>query len=181
MGSVQFAATERCPRLLEFIIKNKLGPPALRAAVHRWLRQFGALRIRSTTAEIGKLQSTRAGLGTQRSEERSRAVGEQPQAARDPDKFDGTVDAQREFRQRGIPTELATRSSRRLPAAGLLRTPGEEPASSASSTRTPPRCASRPERRRHHFPVEGDTDTSTDGFPDNSAPYLSPTVSTALP
>ena len=35
------------------------------------------------------------------------AVGDDPNLPRDPDKFDGDVDAQREFRQRGIPSGLA--------------------------------------------------------------------------
>jgi hypothetical protein len=35
------------------------------------------------------------------------AVGDNPNLPRDPDKFDGTVDAQREFRERGVPSGLA--------------------------------------------------------------------------
>ena len=34
-------------------------------------------------------------------------VGDNPNLPRDPDKFDGDVDAQREFRERGVPSGLA--------------------------------------------------------------------------
>src|SRR5437870_11546293 len=57
--------------------------------------------------EIGKLQSIVPGPGPGGKPNQPQAVGDNPNLPRDPDKFDGDVDAQREFRQRGIPSGLA--------------------------------------------------------------------------
>src|SRR5258708_14676441 len=57
--------------------------------------------------EIGKLQSIVPGSGPRGINNGPRVVGDNPNLPRDPDKFDGTVDAQREFRQRGVPSGLA--------------------------------------------------------------------------
>src|SRR5215475_5245968 len=57
--------------------------------------------------EIGKLQSIVPGSGPAGVQNKANVVGDNPNLPRDPDKFDGEVDAQREFRQRGIPSGLA--------------------------------------------------------------------------
>ena len=51
--------------------------------------------------EIGKLQSIVLGSGPRGINNDPRVVGDNPNLPRDPDKFDGDVDAQREFRERG--------------------------------------------------------------------------------
>src|SRR5246127_4379380 len=57
--------------------------------------------------EIGKLQSIVPGSGPRGIVNEANVVGDNPALPRDPDKFDGSVDAQREFRQRGVPSGLA--------------------------------------------------------------------------
>src|SRR3989440_8223914 len=57
--------------------------------------------------EIGKLQSIVPGPGPSGEPQKPQAVGDNPNLPRDPDKFDGDVDAQREFRERGVPSGLA--------------------------------------------------------------------------
>src|SRR6267142_1670859 len=57
--------------------------------------------------EIGKLQSIVPGSGPKGVKNQPQAVGDNPNLPRDPDKFDADDDAQREFRQRGIPSGLA--------------------------------------------------------------------------
>jgi hypothetical protein len=69
--------------------------------------RFGAAPDAFEDGEIGKLQSIVPGSGPSGVKNDPRAVGDDPNLPRDPDKFDGTVDAQREFRQRGIPSGLA--------------------------------------------------------------------------
>jgi hypothetical protein len=48
--------------------------------------------------EIGKLQSIVPGPGPSGEQQKPQVVGDNPNLPRDPDKFDGDVDAQREFR-----------------------------------------------------------------------------------
>src|SRR6202011_5080050 len=57
--------------------------------------------------EIGKLQSIVPGSGPAGIKNDPRKFGDNPNLPRDPDKFDSTVDAQREFRERGVPSGLA--------------------------------------------------------------------------
>jgi len=76
--------------------------------------------------EIGKLQSIVPGSG-QRREERSSPRRRRSNLPRDPDKFDGTVDAQREFRQRGIPSGLANEIFLDVYVRRASFEPGEEP------------------------------------------------------
>src|SRR5215472_11852045 len=54
--------------------------------------------------EIGKLKSIVPGSGPRGVNNQPQAVGDNPNLPRDPDKFDADVDAQREFRQRGVPS-----------------------------------------------------------------------------
>src|SRR5712671_7627088 len=69
--------------------------------------KFGAAPDTFEDGEIGKLLSIVPGPGPAGAKNDPRAVGDDPNLPRDPDKFDGAVDAQREFRQRGIPSGLA--------------------------------------------------------------------------
>ena len=57
--------------------------------------------------EIGKLQSIVPGSGPRGISNDPQVMGDNPNLPRDPDKFDGDVDAQREFRERGVPSGLA--------------------------------------------------------------------------
>src|SRR3989454_755865 len=57
--------------------------------------------------EIGLLQSIVPGSGPRGIKNMASVFGDNPNLPRDPDKFDGDVDAQREFRERGIPSGLA--------------------------------------------------------------------------
>jgi len=104
-------------------------------------------------------------------------VGDNPNLPRDPDKFDGTVDAQREFRQRGIPSGLANEVFIDV----YERLASFEPAEPNLQNRLFDAYAAEVARvdPSHHgiitAPV-GDIDTPTDGFANNERLYLPPTV-----
>ena len=68
---------------------------------------FGEIPDAFTDGEIGKLQSIVPGSGPRGVKNDPAVVGDNPNLPRDPDKFDGDIDAQREFRQRTIPSGLA--------------------------------------------------------------------------
>src|SRR5260370_14871720 len=68
---------------------------------------FGEFPDTFEDGEIGALQSIVPGSGPHGIRNNPVTVGDNPNLPRDPDKFDGTVNAQREFRQRGIPSGLA--------------------------------------------------------------------------
>jgi hypothetical protein len=68
---------------------------------------FGKAPDTFEDGELGKLLSTVPGPGPAGKENSPVAVGDNPNLPRDPDKFDGDVDDQREFRERGIPSGLA--------------------------------------------------------------------------
>jgi len=139
--------------------------------------RFGAAPDTFDDGEIGKLQSIVPGSGPSGVKNDPRAVGDNPSLPRDPDKFDGTVDAQREFRQRGIPSGLANEIFLDV----YLRRASFEPRVKNLQQRLFDAYAAEVARVDQNgdgiiSAVEGDTDTSTDAFPDNSRLYLSPTV-----
>jgi hypothetical protein len=68
---------------------------------------FGQAPDAFQDGEIGKLQSIVPGPGPSGEKNKPQVVGDNPNLPRDPDKFDGDVDAQREFRERGVPSGLA--------------------------------------------------------------------------
>ena len=68
---------------------------------------FGQASDAFQDGEIGKLQSIVPGPGPSGEQNEPQVVGDNPNLPRDPDKFDGDVDAQREFRERGVPSGLA--------------------------------------------------------------------------
>src|SRR5215470_18370137 len=118
--------------------------------------------------EIGKLQSIVPGSGPRGVKNQPEAVGDNPNLPRDPDKFDGDVDAQREFRQRGVPRGLANE---------IYLDVYERPASFEPNVRNLQRRlfdayaaeVARVDQNGDGIisAVEGDIDTPSDGFPDN--------------
>jgi hypothetical protein len=125
--------------------------------------------------EIGKLQSIVPGSGPSGVQNRASAVGDNPNLPRDPDKFDGTVDAQREFRERGVPSGLA----HEIYLDVYERLASFEPDVKRLERRLNDAYAAEVARVDQNgdgiiSAVEGDIDTPTDGFPDNARLYLSP-------
>ncbi|HWM71125.1 MAG TPA: hypothetical protein VNO35_31445, partial [Steroidobacteraceae bacterium] len=125
--------------------------------------------------EIGKLQSIVPGSGPSGVHNRAKDVGDNPNLPRDPDKFDGTVDAQREFRQRGVPSGLA----HEIYLDVYERLASFEPEVKKLEHRLNDAYAAEVARVDLNgdgiiSAVEGDADTPTDGFPDNRRLYLSP-------
>ena len=125
--------------------------------------------------EIGKLQSIVPGSGPSGVNNRAKDVGDNPNLPRDPDKFDGTVDAQREFRQRGVPSGLA----HEIYLDVYERLASFEPDVKKLERRLNDAYAAEVARVDLNgdgiiSAVEGDVDTPTDGFPDNARLFLSP-------
>jgi hypothetical protein len=139
--------------------------------------KFGGAPDAFEDGEIGKLQSIVPGPGPSGAKNDPRAVGDDPNLPRDPDKFDGTVDAQREFRQRGVPSGLANEIFLDV----YVRRASFEPQVKSLQQRLFDAYAAEVERVNpggHGIitaPV-GDIDTPTDGFGDNARLYLPPTV-----
>jgi hypothetical protein len=127
--------------------------------------------------EIGKLQSIIPGSGPAGVNNRAAVYGDNPTLPRDPDKFDGDVDAQREFRYRNIPSGLA----REIFLDVYERLASFEPENHDLQRRLFDAYASEVKRVDQNgdgviSAVEGDIDTASDGFPDNSRLYLPATV-----
>lgn len=132
---------------------------------------------------IGALSSVIPGSGPSGVKNSALKYGDNPNTngllrgsgPRDPDKFEGDVDAQREFRQRFIPSGLARE---------IFLDTYERLASFEPGTGFPKRLfdAYAMEVRRVDTngdgvisAVEGDVDTASDGFADNSRLFLPPT------
>ena len=138
---------------------------------------FGQAADAFQDGEIGKLQSIVPGPGPSGEENKPQVVGDNPNLPRDPDKFDGDVDAQREFRQRGVPSGLANE---------IYLDVYERPASFEPNVRNLQRrlfdaYAAEVKRVSGNddgiiTAVQGDIDTATDGFPNNERLFLPPTV-----
>ena len=127
--------------------------------------------------EIGKLQSIVPGSGPAGVKNKPQVYGDNPNRPRDPDLFDADVDAQREFRQRFIPSGLANE---------ILLDVYARPVSFE------PRTKNLPERLFKAYAAEvarvdqngdgvisaseGDVDAASDGFPDNTRLFLPATV-----
>jgi len=132
--------------------------------------------------EIGKLQSIVPGPGPSGEQQKPQVVGDNPNLPRDPDKFDGDVDAQREFRERGVPSGLANE---------IYLDVYERPASFEPNVRNLQQrlfdaYAAEVKRVSGNddgiiTAAQGDIDTSIDGFADNFRPYLPQRPSIALP
>src|SRR5690348_5866399 len=133
----------------------------------------------SRTARVGALQSIVPGPGPSGEQQKPQVVGDNPNLPRDPDKFDADngFDAQREFRERGVPSGLANE---------IFLDVYERPASFEPQVRNLQQRlfdAYAAEVRRSAgnddgiiTALQGDIDTPTDGFADNARLYLPPTV-----
>ena len=138
---------------------------------------FGRAPDTFQDGEIGKLQSIIPGSGPRGVRNSPVVFGDNPTLPRDPDKFDGDVDAQREFRYRNIPSGLAHE---------VFLDVYERLASFEPETRDLQRRlfdAYTAEVARVDSDgdgvisaVEGDIDTPSDGFADNTRLFLPATV-----
>jgi len=138
---------------------------------------FGQAADTFQDGEIGQLQSIVPGSGPRGVNNLASVFGDNPNLPRDPDKFDGDIDAQREFRQRGIPSGLANE---------VLLDVYERPASFEPSVTDLERRlfdayaaeVARVDQNGDGIisAVEGDIDTPSDGFPDNTRLFLPATA-----
>jgi hypothetical protein len=138
---------------------------------------FGKAPDTFKDGEIGKLQSIVPGSGPRGIVNEPQVVGDNPALPRDPDKFDGTVDAQREFRQRGIPSGLANE----IYLDVYARPASFEPNVKNLERRLFDAYAAEVARvDTNHDGIisapEGDIDTPSDGFADNSRLFLPATA-----
>jgi hypothetical protein len=138
---------------------------------------FGQAPDAFQDGEIGALQSIVPGPGPSGKQNKPQAVGDNPNLPRDPDKFDGDVDAQREFRERGVPSGLANE----IYLDVYERLASFEPNVGNLQQRLFDAYAAEIRRVSGNndgimTATQGDIDTATDGFPDNSRLYLPPTV-----
>ena len=134
---------------------------------------FGKAPDSLQDGEIGKLQSIVPGSGPRGIKNDPRVVGDNPNLPRDPDKFDGDVDAQREFRQRGVPSGLANEVYLDVYA----RPASFEPGVKNLQRRLFDAYAAEVARvDTNHDGIisapEGDPDTASDGFTNNFRLYL---------
>src|SRR6201997_2420193 len=138
---------------------------------------FGQAPDAFQDGEIGKLQSIVPGPGPSGEQQRPQVVGDNPNLPRDPDKFDGDVDAQREFRERGVPSGLANE----IYLDVYERRASFEPNVGNLQQRLFDAYAAEVKRVSGNddgivTAVQGDIDTATDGFPNNERLFLPPTV-----
>jgi hypothetical protein len=138
---------------------------------------FGQAPDAFQDGEIGKLQSIVPGPGPSGEQQRPQVVGDNPNLPRDPDKFDGDVDAQREFRERGVPSGLANE----IYLDVYERRASFEPNVGNLQQRLFDAYAAEVKRVSGNddgiiTAAQGDIDTPTDGFADNSRLYLPPTA-----
>src|SRR6266481_1763909 len=127
--------------------------------------------------EIGKLQSIVPGSGPKGVKNQPQAVGDNPNLPRDPDKFDADDDAQREFRQRGVPSGLANE----IYLDVYVRLASFEPQVRNLQRRLFDAYAAEVARVDQNgdgiiSAAEGDIDTASDGFADNTRLFLPATV-----
>jgi hypothetical protein len=138
---------------------------------------FGQAPDAFQDGEIGKLQSIVPGPGPNGDENKPQVVGDNPNLPRDPDKFDGDVDAQREFRQRGVPSGLANE----IYLDVYERLASFEPQIRNLQQRLFDAYAAEVKRVSGNdegiiTAAQGDIDTATDGFANNERLFLPPTV-----
>ena len=140
---------------------------------------FGQAPNAFQEGEIGDLQSIVPGPGPSGEENKPQLVGDNPNLPRDPDKFDSDAgfEAQREFRERGVPSGLA----HEIYLDVYERPASFEPQVHNLQKRLFDAYAAEVKRVSGNekgiiTAAQGDIDTSTDGFPDNSRLYLPPTA-----
>jgi hypothetical protein len=126
--------------------------------------------------QVGAIQSIVPGPGPAGMANDPKVYGDDPNAPRDPDRFDGDVDAQREFRYRNIPSGLANE---------IYLDTYERIASFEPGVPFPQRLfdaykleVSRVDQNGDGVisAVEGDVDSASDNFADNARLFLPPTV-----
>ena len=138
---------------------------------------FGQAPDAFQDGEIGKLQSIVPGPGPSGEQNEPQVVGDNPNLPRDPDKFDGDVDAQREFRESGVPSGLANE----IYLDVYERFASFEPQVRNLQERLFDAYAAEVKRVSGNdegivTAAQGDIDTPTDGFADNTRLFLPPTV-----
>ena len=139
---------------------------------------FGQAPDTFEDGEIGALQSIVPGPGPGGKPNEPQDVGDDPNLPRDPDKFDADegFDAQREFRQRGVPSGLANE----IYLDVYERQASFEPHVRNLEKRLFDAYAAEVARVNPNgngiiTAAIGDIDTATDGFKDNSRFFLPPT------
>jgi hypothetical protein len=139
---------------------------------------FGKAPDAFQDGEIGKLQSIVPGPGPSGEENKPQDVGDNPSLPRDPDKFDADngFDAQREFRERGVPSGLANE----IYLDVYERLASFEPQVRNLQQRLFDAYAAEVKRVSGNddgiiTAAQGDIDTPTDGFADNTRLFLPPT------
>ncbi len=135
--------------------------------------KFGVAADTFEDGEIGKLQSIVPGSGPRGHKNDPAKYGDNPDLPRDPDKFDGDDDAQREFRIRAIPSGLANE----ILLDVFVRRDSFEPGMRNLNQRLFDAYAAEVARVDQNddgviSAVEGDVDTPSDGFPDNARLFL---------
>jgi len=140
---------------------------------------FGRAADAFQDGEIGKLQSIVPGPGPSGEQNQPQVVGDNPGLPRDPDKFDADngFDAQREFRERGVPSGLANE----IYLDVYERQASFEPSVRNLQRRLFDAYAAEVKRVADNddgiiTAAQGDIDTPTDGFADNTRLFLPPTV-----
>jgi hypothetical protein len=134
---------------------------------------FGRAPDAFQDGEIGRLSSLVPGSGPAGIKNDPVKYGDNPFLPRDPDKFDGDVDAQREFRMRFIPSGLANEVMLDVYA----RRQSFAPDTHNLEQRLFKAYAAEVARVDQNgdgviSAVEGDIDNSTDGFPDNTRLFI---------
>ena len=134
---------------------------------------FGSPLDALQDGEIGKLQSIVPGSGPFGAHNDPRVYGDNPNRPRDPDLFDADIDAQREFRQRFIPSGLANE----ILLDVYVRRASFMPHEHDLTKRLYHAYADEIRRIDANLDgvisaAEGDIDTGSDGFEDNSRLFL---------
>jgi hypothetical protein len=137
---------------------------------------FGLAPDSLQDGEIGLLSSLVPGSGPLGIKNKPQTHGDNPILPRDPDKFDGEVDAQREFRMRFIPSGLAQEIMLDVYARRASFMPDEKNLERRLNLAYAAEVARVDQNGDGVISaVEGDVDTATDGFPDNTRLFIPPT------
>jgi hypothetical protein len=139
--------------------------------------QFGGVPDALRDGEIGKLQSIVPGSGPFGVNNDPRRVGDNPNLPRDPDLFDADNPAQREFRERFIPSGLANE----ILLDVYVRRASFMPHENNLNSRLYHAYADEVRRVDANgdgiiSAMEGDIDTASDGFSDNARLFLPATT-----
>jgi hypothetical protein len=122
---------------------------------------------------VGQLSSLVPGSGPLGVQNKPQVLGDNPNLPRDPDKFDADVDSQREFRQRFIPSGL----TQEILLDVFARPASFEPNERDLDRRLNLAYAAEVARVDQNgdgviSAPEGDVDTASDGFPDNTRLFI---------